>query len=144
MFLLHHHLEGVGLAAPQVGVSLRLAVIDSGDDEPIVLLNPELLDHSDETEERDEGCLSLPWLTGPVVRPTSVKVRTHNLQGEPHEIEAEGYIARVIQHEIDHLDGILYTDHLKDLSLLRKIDPATLADQAMEKVMLNLKQAHGG
>lgn len=135
MFVLQHHLEGIGLAAPQVGLSMRLAVIDSGRDDPIVLLNPELLDTSDETEEGTEGCLSLPWLTGPVTRSSSVKVRTHDFDGTPRVLEAEGFLARVIQHELDHLDGVLYTDHLEDLQQLRRIDPETLADQAMASVL---------
>jgi peptide deformylase len=136
MFVLQHHLEGVGLAAPQVGLSLRLAVIDSGQGDPVVLLNPELLDRSDETETGGEGCLSLPWLAAPVERATAVKVRTHDLAGEPRVLEADGYLARVIQHELDHLDGVLYTDHLDDLSQLRRIDPETLANEAMTKLDL--------
>jgi peptide deformylase len=141
MFVLQHHLEGVGLAAPQVGISLRIAVIHNVGEDPVVLLNPELLDRSDETEEGLEGCLSLPWLTGPVARARSVKVRTHGLDGDAQIVEAGGYLARVIQHEIDHLDGILYTDHLDSLSQLNRVDPQTLADKAMASLLQECEQS---
>jgi peptide deformylase len=100
---------GVGLAAPQVGVLQRLLVYDV-DDDPRVLVNPVLDDFSDETEEADEGCLSVPGVTMPVERPVSLRVRGFDAAGGPIDFRAEGFEARVIQHENDHLEGILIVD----------------------------------
>jgi peptide deformylase len=100
---------GVGLAAPQVGVLQRLLVYDV-DDDPRVLANPVLDEFSEETEEADEGCLSVPGVTMPVARPVSVRVRGRDEYGEPVDFRAEGFEARVIQHENDHLDGVLIVD----------------------------------
>jgi peptide deformylase len=104
-----HDAPGVGLAAPQVGVLQRLLVYDV-DDDPRVLVNPVLDEFSDETEESDEGCLSVPGVTMPVERPVSVRVRALDEYGEPVDFRAEGFEARVIQHENDHLDGVLIVD----------------------------------
>jgi len=104
-----HDAPGVGLAAPQVGVLQRLLVYDV-DDDPQVLVNPVLDEFSDETEESDEGCLSVPGVTMPVERPVSVRVRGFDASGEPVDFRAEGFEARVIQHENDHLDGVLIVD----------------------------------
>ena len=104
-----HDAPGVGLAAPQVGVLQRLLVYDV-DDDPQVLVNPVLDEYSDETEESDEGCLSVPGVTMPVERPVSVRVRGFDATGEPVEFRAEGFEARVIQHETDHLNGVLIVD----------------------------------
>jgi peptide deformylase len=100
---------GVGLAAPQVGVLQRLLVYDV-DDDPRVLANPVLDEFSEETEETEEGCLSVPGVTMPVERPVSVRVRGLDEYGEPVDFRAEGFEARVIQHENDHLDGVLIVD----------------------------------
>jgi len=104
-----HDAPGVGLAAPQVGVLQRLLVYDV-DDDPQVLVNPVLDEFSDGTEEADEGCLSVPGVTMPVERPVSVRVRGFDAGGEPVDFVAEGFEARVIQHETDHLDGVLIVD----------------------------------
>jgi peptide deformylase len=104
-----HDAPGVGLAAPQVGVLQRVLVYDV-DDDPRVLVNPVLDEYSDETEEADEGCLSVPGVTMPVERPVSVHVRAFDEYGEPVDFRAEGFEARVIQHENDHLDGVLIVD----------------------------------
>jgi len=104
-----HDAPGVGLAAPQVGVLQRLLVYDV-DDDPQVLVNPVLDEFSDGTEEADEGCLSVPGVTMPVERPVSVRVRGFDAQGEAVDFRAEGFEARVILHENDHLDGVLITD----------------------------------
>jgi peptide deformylase len=110
-----HAAPGVGLAAPQVGVSLRVFVADiSVGEDPdalITLINPEIVSRS-ETNTIEEGCLSLPGVMSDVKRSDKVVVRGLNLQGEQVEIEAGGLMARVFQHEIDHLDGSLYWDHL--------------------------------
>lgn len=100
---------GVGLAAPQVGVLQRLLVYDIGED-PHVLVNPVLSELSEETEEADEGCLSVPGVIMPVPRALSVHVLGLDERGEPVDFVAEGFEARVIQHESDHLDGVLIVD----------------------------------
>lgn len=113
-----HAAPGVGLAAPQVGVDLRLAVVDVtiGEDpsQLTVLVNPEVVERSG-LDSDTEGCLSLPGITDKVDRPAFVKVRAQDLEGRPLELVAEGFHARALCHEIDHLDGILFPDHLRGL-----------------------------
>lgn len=113
-----HAAPGVGLAAPQVGSDLRIAVVDiSVGEEPgmlKVLVNPEIV-RREGLETDVEGCLSLPGITDKVDRPTAVTVRAQDLTGKPFELEAGDYMARAICHEVDHLDGILFTDHLRGL-----------------------------
>ncbi len=118
---------GVGLAAPQVGVNLRLMVIDiTGGEEQghqIVFTNPEITEE-EETEEAEEGCLSIPGFTAVVERPSKIHVVGQDVEGNPQELDAEGLLARVVCHEIDHLDGILYLDRtsvLKRDLIKRKI-----------------------
>ena len=118
---------GIGLAAPQVGVGLRLAVVDLMPDDkpaPIHMVNPEVIRVSEEWATREEGCLSLPGQYAEVSRPGRVMVRYHDLAGARHEIEAEGLLAACLQHEIDHLDGVLFVDHLSALKrnmILRRL-----------------------
>ncbi len=100
--------DGIGLAAPQVGVSERLIVVDIGEG-PLALVNPEILAASGSDVDR-EGCLSIPGVWGYVERFSRVTVQGLDEKGRPRRIEAEGLLARVLQHEIDHLDGILFTD----------------------------------
>ncbi len=109
MIRIMHDAPGVGLAAPQIGVLQRLLVYDV-DDDPRVLVNPQLDELSEETEETDEGCLSVPGVTMPVSRPVSLRVRALDAAAEPLEFRAEGLEARVIQHEFDHLEGVLIVD----------------------------------
>lgn len=113
-----HAAPGVGLAAPQVGVELRLAVVDlSVGEDPealLVLVNPELVEEEGR-ESEVEGCLSIPDLTEKVERPFQVVVRAQDLEGERFEIEADDWLARAILHEMDHLDGVLFVDHLRGL-----------------------------
>ena len=101
--------DGVGLAAPQVGVLRRLVVIEVEEDHPIFLINPEIVYESGE-QEGPEGCLSIPGRSGIVRRPMKVTVRATGYDGKPLEITGEGLLARAFCHEIDHLDGKLYTD----------------------------------
>jgi peptide deformylase len=102
---------GVGLAAPQLGISQRLLVYRVGPDAPLVTLaNPEIEWASDDREGSDEGCLSIPGVMVDVERPIHVRVRAQDEQGEPRSVEASGLEARVIQHEMDHLDGVLILD----------------------------------
>jgi peptide deformylase len=108
--------RGVGLAAPQVGVLRRVLVYQTADEDPVVaLVNPRLTGTSEEEETLDEGCLSLGAATVivPVARPASVTVEAKTPAGEPVTIEAEGLEARVIQHELDHLDGVLIIDRTR-------------------------------
>lgn len=100
--------EGVGLAAPQVGILKRIVVIDVGDG-IIELINPEIIEEDGE-QTGPEGCLSLPGLTGEVKRPNNVKVKALNRNGEEVILEGEGLLARAFCHEIDHLNGVLFTD----------------------------------
>lgn len=102
---------GVGLAAPQVGVLKRIVVIDVGEG-PIVLINPEIIETAGE-QTGDEGCLSVPGMAGRVTRPNYVKVRALDEDMQEFEIEGEGLLARAFCHEIDHLDGIMYTQFVE-------------------------------
>jgi peptide deformylase len=101
---------GVGLAAPQLGISKRLIVYEVGEEEPHILANPDITWRSDEVEEGEEGCLSVPDVVVPVDRSTSIEVHGQDVHGDRLEIRAEGLEARVIQHEVDHLDGVLILD----------------------------------
>lgn len=113
-----HAAPGIGLAAPQVGVEERLAVVDlSVGEDPsqiLILVNPEIVQREGQ-ETEVEGCLSLPGLTDKVDRPTTVRLKAQSLEGEPVELQAEGWLARALCHELDHLDGILFVDHLHGL-----------------------------
>ncbi len=100
--------DGVGLAAPQVGVLRRIAVIDVGEG-PIILINPEVLETSG-SQTGEEGCLSLPGKAGQVTRPNYAKVRAFDENMQEYEIEGEELLARALLHEIDHLDGHMYTE----------------------------------
>ena len=108
-----HEANGVGLAAPQVGVMRRLFVIDIGEG-PIVLINPEILETSGE-QEGEEGCLSIPGKAGAVTRPNYVKIKGLNADGEEVEYEGTELLARAFCHEYDHLDGIMYVDKATDV-----------------------------
>jgi peptide deformylase len=131
MFETMRQAHGVGLAAPQVGVMRRLTVIgipkEHDDDYPegleLALVNPELVRFGGE-QLGDEGCLSIPGWIGPVKRYERVTVRAQDLDGKEIRVKAAGYLARVLQHEIDHLDGILFTDRMDDPSALRPVEPA--------------------
>jgi len=114
-----HTQQGVGLAAAQVGELQRLIVVEVPEDEEVpgsgelyVVINPEIVKASAETEVGAEGCLSVPGWVGEVERATQVVVRGLNRQGKPLRLRAEGYLARVFQHEIDHCNGVLYIDRL--------------------------------
>ena len=120
--------NGVGLAAPQVGILKRIVVIDVAREdekgEPLFLINPEIIWHSEEIMCNDEGCLSLPEQRAEVERFEKVKVRYLDYDGKKQEIVGEGILSICLQHEIDHLDGILYIDHISRLKrqmLLKKL-----------------------
>lgn len=113
-----HAAAGVGIAAPQIGESLRLCVIDLSAgkhaDQFMVLINPEIVS-SDGMQLREEGCLSVPGVEATVARPNSLVVRAMDRDGEIREIRAEGLLARAVQHEVDHLNGILFLDRLRPI-----------------------------
>ncbi len=128
-----HAAPGIGLAANQVGVSRRLAVIDlSGGKRPAalhVLINPEIVDRQGALTD-DEGCLSVPDFTENVTRPERVQVRYVDRNGDPREITGEGLLARALAHEIDHLDGKLFLDHLRGFKrdrIVKRIQKLTKA-----------------
>lgn len=119
---------GIGLAAPQVGVARRVIVLDLAKEdeapEPLRMANPELVWVSDDDEAYEEGCLSVPEHYAEVVRPRAIRVRYLDYENEIRELAAEGMLATCIQHEMDHLDGILFIDHLTALRrniILRKL-----------------------
>ena len=119
---------GIGLAAPQVGQSSRVIVLDVGRDgekpQPLQLANPEILWRSPELTTGNEGCLSLPEHYAEVTRPAKIRLRYLDYQNEIREIEASGLLAMCLQHEIDHLDGVLFVDHISSLKrgmILRKL-----------------------
>ncbi len=114
-----YHAEGVGLAAPQIGISKQVLVIDLRDDEEpdarLALINPRIVWHSDEKDKSAEGCLSIPGLEEVVQRPSDVHVEGMDPDGQPVRVEAQDLFARALQHEIDHLDGILFVDRVSGL-----------------------------
>lgn len=109
-----HKADGVGLAAPQVGLSLRMFVTHVPEDDARVFVNPQILFTSQDTDKAEEGCLSLPGVWGEVERSRAVTVQAWNEKGKPFTIEATGYLARCIQHEYDHLDGKLFVDRMSE------------------------------
>ncbi len=131
-----HNAEGIGLAAPQVGRREQLFVVDvsplldeipedlRGDlpEQPMVLINPEIMWESEEEEEFEEGCLSIPDIREPVVRPESVRLTYQDETMKEHTLTVDGILARVIQHEYDHLEGVLFTDHISSFrrSILKR------------------------
>jgi peptide deformylase len=127
MFETMYHADGIGLAAPQIGISQRVIVVDlRREDEPdkrVAVVNPRVTWFTKETEKESEGCLSIPGLEEIVQRPFGVRVEGSDPEGEPIVIDAEELYARALQHEIDHVDGILFLDRvsaLKRRMLLKK------------------------
>jgi peptide deformylase len=120
MFETMYAAPGIGLAAVQVNVPKRVVVIDLSEDknEPLCLINPEILE-SNGVEETEEGCLSVPGYFEPVTRAERVRVRALDRDGEPFELDTDGLLAVCIQHEIDHLDGRLFVDHISSLKRQR-------------------------
>ncbi len=126
MFETMRNEPGVGLAAPQIGESIRLVVIEYAEEpededapEPkpkrYVLVNPEIVEKSEEMVEGMEGCLSVPGLIGLVNRHEKITVKAQTRHGKPQKVKAEGWMARIIQHELDHLDGVLYIDRASEV-----------------------------
>lgn len=128
MFETMYHAEGVGLAAPQIGIGRRVFVVDTRDEEDdhggrVALINPEIVAVSDETDREIEGCLSIPGLEESVERPVTIEIRGLDPRGEEVSFTAETLFARALQHELDHLDGVLFLDRISPLKrrmLLKK------------------------
>jgi peptide deformylase len=118
---LHDDPGRVGLAAPQIGVSLRVVVIGLPDEEDIIMINPEIIKKKGERRV-SEGCLSIPGYVGELNRAETVTAKWRNLNGKEERAKAEGLLAQAIEHEIDHLNGSLYIDHMEDTDSLRKIE----------------------
>lgn len=117
-----HSAHGVGLAAPQIGIPLRVIVIGLSEEEAIVLINPEIVRRKGERLV-NEGCLSLPGYVGEIKRAVSITVKGRDQNGKEIRIKADELLAEVLEHEIDHLNGALYIDHLESRDKLRKIEP---------------------
>ena len=117
MFETMYDAEGIGLAGPQVGVDRRVIVVDVREEEstPLALVNPRITESDPETDKAEEGCLSIPGVAGVVERPSRVVVEALTETGEPVRLEADGLLGRCLQHEIDHLDGVLFIDRLSPL-----------------------------
>ena len=116
--------SGVGLAAPQVGVPLRVIVLRVPDEEPVAIINPEIVKRAGEREVT-EGCLSVPGYAGEIKRSVSVTVKGWNRQGKAIRIKATGLMAQTLEHELDHLNGVLYIDHLESRDKLYKVETGT-------------------
>jgi peptide deformylase len=117
-----HSVGGVGLAAPQIGTPLRVIVIGLPEEEDIALINPKLVRRRGERLV-NEGCLSVPGYVGEIKRAESVTVKGRDRKGKEIQIKADGRLAQALEHEIDHLNGVLYVDYLESLDKLHKIEP---------------------
>lgn len=126
MFEIIYETDGAGLAAPQIGLLWRLAVLDPAGFSlgPTVIINPKIVFKSEEEEKGPEICLSVPGYIGHVYRSSAVKVEAYDLQGILKTYDVEGFVARLFQHEIDHLDGILFPDRIRDGDELEKYNIA--------------------
>ena len=145
MFETMYKAPGVGLAAIQIGVPRRVVTVDTAkkDEEktPLALLNPEITWSSEQKGTYEEGCLSIPEYYEEVERPAQVKVRYMDLDGKTKEIEADGLLATVLQHEIDHTNGVLFIDHISKLKRDRVIKK--FAKAAKRTVMIDAPYLHG-
>tara|TARA_Y100001968_G_C19427596_1_gene755233 strand:+ start:154 stop:777 length:624 start_codon:yes stop_codon:yes gene_type:complete len=117
--------KGIGLAAPQVGIEKQILVIDldieNSSNPPLVIINPEIISSSASLEAYEEGCLSIPGVYLDVIRPSSIKVSFRDEMGRPKKMNADGLMARCIQHEIDHLNGVLFVDRVSDKENLKRV-----------------------
>ena len=128
---------GIGLAAPQINISQRLIVMDCGKDETpelFKMINPEIISRSDELAVLEEGCLSIPDQTADVERPAIVEVKYTDIAGGEQRLTCEGLLAACVQHEVDHLDGVLFIDHISRLK----------RDMIVRRFMKEMRQSSGG
>ncbi len=123
--------HGAGLAAPQIGVSLRACVVKGEQGQPVALVNPEIV-KAEGAQIGYEGCLSIPGMVGEVERAESVVVKGVGRRGKPIRVRASGFTARAYQHEIDHLNGVLFTDRLTSLDTLRHVEETVEGDASAE------------
>jgi peptide deformylase len=107
--------RGIGLAAPQVGQLVSVFVAQEENGKPLIFINPEIIGTSLETVPYEEGCLSIPGMYEEVVRPEAVVIQAYNEKGRPFKRECDGLLARIVQHELDHLKGVLFIDYLNDM-----------------------------
>jgi peptide deformylase len=135
-----HEAHGVGLAAPQVGLLQRVFVAQLPEDEedpqsnkPFVLINPEVVKASRDEAEGEEGCLSIPTWYGLVWRPEWIVVKAQDVNGKPIRVKAEGFLARVFLHEMDHLDGVLFIDRVESTEKLWQVKPEDLQEDQAEQ-----------
>ena len=127
-----HERDGVGLAGPQVGLLERIFAIHVKGDVPRIFINPSIIETSQETLKYEEGCLSIPGIYTDVIRPQSVKIQAWNEKGRPFTLEASGLMARVILHEYDHLEGVLFIDRISERKknrILAKIEKTLVPQQ---------------
>jgi peptide deformylase len=129
---------GIGLAGPQIGISRRVMVMDPAKDDapkaPLVMVNPEILELSKEMRTHEEGCLSIPEFTAEIERPAKVRVAYIDLEGKKQEAELEGIWSTLVQHEIDHLNGVLFIDYLSRLKrdmVVRKFTKQKRTEKAL-------------
>jgi peptide deformylase len=122
--------KGVGLAGPQIGFMKRIFVIHVEGDEERVFINPSMIETSHETAKFEEGCLSVPGVYANVIRSESIKIQAWNEKGRPFTLESGGLVARVIQHEYDHLNGVLFIDHIPE--------------KTREKLLIKYENSHSG
>ena len=137
MFETMYDAPGIGLAAIQIGEPRRIVTMDlskkEGETQPQVFINPEIVDESDDKSVHEEGCLSIPEYYEEVERPASVTVKYLDLDGKPHEVKASGLFATCIQHEVDHLNGVLFIDHISKLKRDRVVKKFTKAAKIAAK-----------
>jgi peptide deformylase len=134
MFETMYDAPGIGLAAPQVGILRRLIIMDPAKDEapknPVIMVNPEILARSAEMRTHEEGCLSIPEITAEIERPAKTRVSYIDREGKKQEMELEGIWSTLVQHEIDHLNGVLFIDYLSRLKRDRIVKKFTKAKRA--------------
>ena len=134
--------NGVGLACPQIGKNIRMFVLIADDDVRRVFINPTIIKTSEETCDYEEGCLSVPQFYESITRPEKVTVQAWNENGKPFTLEADGFLARIIQHEYDHLDGIIYIDRGdKEFAEKTEAQFKKRAERAAEKAKLKEAKA---
>jgi peptide deformylase len=132
---------GVGLAAPQVGVPLRVIVVEY-EDQLYTFINPEIVKQGSETVTDEEGCLSAPHWQGPVTRATALTVKGRGRDGKEQRVKAEGWLARIFQHELDHLEGVLFLDRVEDRAKIHWVDPE--AEDAEDTDAMDPERTAGG
>ena len=132
-----HDGKGIGLAGPQVGLLERIFAVHVEGDIPRIFINPSIIQTSQEMVKYEEGCLSIPGIYADVIRPETIKIQAWNEKGRPFTLESSGLLARVILHEYDHLEGMLFIDHLSELKrkrILAKMEKTALHKNSLKRV----------